>query len=152
MLVIAFLCTLVLAVISPLRPYLIGKMVNSFIIDEQNASALLNWSLFLLGMLFLEGVFQFLGSFSSNLLAQSIIRDIRHKLFAHLSTFKMRYFDKTPIGTLVTRVISDIGAISEVFSSGLIDKSIDITTPTVRYYIAARTKKLQFRQIIFSVS
>ena len=118
---LAFFCTLVLAVISPLRPFLIGKMVNLFIIKEQNASALLTWSLFLLGMLFLEGVFQFLGSFSSNLLAQSIIRDIRRKLFAHLSTFKMRYFDNTPIGTLVTRVISDIGAISEVFSAGLID-------------------------------
>lgn len=120
-LLIAFLCTLVLSVLSPARPYLIGKMVDLFVIKTQNSSALLNWSLILLGMLFLEGLFQFLGSYSSNLLAQSIIRDIRHKLFQHISTFKMNYFDKTPIGTLVTRVISDIGAISEVFSSGLID-------------------------------
>jgi ATP-binding cassette subfamily B protein len=121
MLLIAFLCTLVLSVLSPARPYLIGRMVDLFIIKNQDASALLNWSLFLLGLLFLEGLFQFLGSYSSNLLAQSIIRDIRHKLFQHITTFKMNYFDKTPIGTLVTRVISDIGAISEVFSSGLVD-------------------------------
>jgi ATP-binding cassette, subfamily B, multidrug efflux pump len=121
MLVIAFLCTVILSILSPARPYLIGRMVDSFIIKNQNGEALLNWSLFLLLILFLEGVFQFIGSFSSNLLAQSIIRDLRHKLFQHISTFKMKYFDKTPIGTLVTRVISDIGAISEVFSSGLID-------------------------------
>jgi ATP-binding cassette subfamily B protein len=121
LLVGAFVCTLALAIVTPVRPYLIGKMVKMFIIDEQNASALLNWSFFLLGMLFLEGLLQFVSSYVSNLLAQSIIRDIRHKLFKHITTFKMRYFDKTPIGTLVTRVISDIGAISDVFSSGLID-------------------------------
>lgn len=128
LLIIAFLCTIILAVITPLRPYITGKVVNLFILKSQNADALLKWTLLILGMLFLEGVFQFLGSFTSNLLAQSIIRDIRHKLFAHVSTFKMKYFDKTPIGTLVTRVISDIGAISDVFSSGLVDVMGDLLT------------------------
>ncbi|MFN5415544.1 MAG: ABC transporter ATP-binding protein [Flavobacteriia bacterium] len=128
LLIIAFLCTIILAIITPLRPYITGKVVNLFILKSQNADALLKWTLLILGMLFLEGVFQFLGSFTSNLLAQSIIRDIRHKLFAHVSTFKMKYFDKTPIGTLVTRVISDIGAISDVFSSGLVDVMGDLLT------------------------
>jgi ATP-binding cassette, subfamily B, multidrug efflux pump len=49
MLVIAFLCTLVLAVLSPARPFLIGKMVDSFIIKNQDANALLNWSLIFIG-------------------------------------------------------------------------------------------------------
>lgn len=128
MLLLAFSCTIVLGVLTPFRPYITGKIVNQFILQEQNESALLNWSLILLGILFFEGVFQFLGAYSSNLLAQSIIKDIRHKLFRHLSSFKMHYFDKTPIGTLVTRVISDIGAISEVFSSGLIDVLGDLLT------------------------
>lgn len=117
----AFLCTIVLAVISTSRPMLSGKIVNEFIINSQNPDALLRWMLLLLALIFSEGVLQFLGTFMSNLLAQYIIRDIRHKLFRHISSFNMHYFDKTPIGTLVTRVISDIGAISEVFSSGLID-------------------------------
>jgi ATP-binding cassette, subfamily B, multidrug efflux pump len=121
LLIIAFLCTIVLAVLTPTRPFLIGKIVNQYIIAEQNQKALLNWTLILLILLFFEGVFQFLGSFFSNLLAQNIIKDIRIKLFQHLTTFKMKYFDNTPIGSLVTRVVSDIEAISEVFSSGLID-------------------------------
>lgn len=120
-LVIAFSCTIILSMLTPARPYLIGMVVRQFIMDHQDASALLNWILILFGMLVLEGVFQFVGTFFSNLLAQSVIRDVRHRLFGHLMTFKMNYFDQTPIGTLVTRVVSDIEAISEVFSSGLID-------------------------------
>lgn len=121
LLIIAFLCTIVLAVLTPVRPFLIGKMVNQFIIATQNESALLNWSIILFVLLFIEGIFQFLGSFFSNLLAQSIIKDIRIKLFQHLTTFRIKYFDKTPIGSFVTRVVSDIEAISDVFSSGLVD-------------------------------
>ncbi|MCE3296784.1 MAG: Xenobiotic-transporting ATPase [Crocinitomicaceae bacterium] len=121
LLVAAFVCTVVLALITTARPMISGKIVNEFIINTQNPDALLRWMLLLLAMIFAEGVLQFLGTYTSNLLAQYIIRDIRHKLFRHISSFNMKYFDKTPIGTLVTRVISDIGAISEVFSSGLID-------------------------------
>lgn len=121
LLVYSFLCTIVLSVLAPMRPKLIGYMVDHYIISGQNKEALLHWTLIILGLLFLEGVFQFLGSYSSNLLAQSIIRDVRQKLFKHLQSFKMKYFDQTPIGSLVTRLVSDIEAIAEVFSSGLID-------------------------------
>ncbi len=122
----AFVFTILLAGITMMRPMLLGQIVNEFIIHTQNPDALLRWMLLLLAMIFAEGVLQFLGTYMSNLLAQYIIRDIRHKLFAHLSGFNMKYFDKTPIGTLVTRVITDIGAISEVFSSGLVDVLSDL--------------------------
>ncbi len=118
---IAFLCTIILAVLSPTRPRLIGEMIGNFIVEDQNENALFNWSLLLVGVLMAEAIFQFLGSYFSNLLAQSIIRDIRHKLLRHILSFRMKYFDKTPIGNLVTRLVSDIEAISETFSSGLID-------------------------------
>lgn len=121
LLMLAFFCTLILAFLSPSRPILIGIMVDRFISTTKNGEALLNWSIMLLGILVLEAVFQFMATYFSNLLAQSVIRDIRKKLFAHISTFKMNYFDRTPIGSLVTRVVSDIEAISDVFSSGLID-------------------------------
>jgi ATP-binding cassette subfamily B protein len=121
LLLYSFLCTIVLAVLAPMRPKLIGVMVDKYIISGQDEKALLHWTLIILGLLFLEGVFQFLGSFSSNLLAQSIIRDVRQRLFKHLQSFRMKYFDQTPIGSLVTRLVSDIEAIAEVFSSGLID-------------------------------
>ena len=118
---LAFLCTIILALIGPLRPYLIGEMVRKFIIDDKDGKSLLLWSTLILGILFFEAITQFSSSFFSNLLAQSIIKDIRQRLFAHITTFRMQYFDKTPIGALVTRVVSDMEAISEVFSAGLID-------------------------------
>jgi ATP-binding cassette subfamily B protein len=77
-------------------------------------------------MLLLEAILQFASSYFANLLAQSIIRDIRQKLFGHILAFRMRYFDKTPIGALVTRVVSDLEAITEVFSSGLMDIAGDL--------------------------
>jgi len=121
LLILSFACMLVLSVLTPARPMLIGEMVSRYIIGGQDSSALLNWTLVILGMLLLEAIFQFLGTFVTNLLAQSVIRDMRHRLFKHLIAFRMRYFDKTPIGALVTRVVSDIEAISEVFSAGLVD-------------------------------
>ena len=125
-LIFSLLCTLTLSALTPLRPMIIGSMVNDYIIDSQNGSALLNWTIILLVLLLFEGLFQFMNAYFSNLLAQSVIRDIRKRLFKHLVTFRMKYFDKTPIGNLVTRLVSDIEAISEVFSSGLIDVLGDI--------------------------
>jgi len=77
-------------------------------------------------MLFGEGLFQYCSSYFSNLLAQSVIRDMRKKLYKHMTAFKMKFFDKTPIGSVVTRTVSDLEAISEVFSQGLINILGDI--------------------------
>ena len=121
LLLYSFICTMILAVLTPMRPKLIGVMVDKYIISSVDPSGLLNWTLIIAFVLLLEGVFQFFGSFSSNLLAQSIIRDIRVALFRHLSSFRMKYFDKTSNGAIVSRLISDIEAIAEVFSSGLLD-------------------------------
>jgi ATP-binding cassette subfamily B multidrug efflux pump len=121
LLLASFFCTIILSLLTPFRPKLIGIMVDDFIISGQNRQALLDWTLMILGVLFLEGVFQFLSAYTSNLLAQSIIRDIRQRLYSHMQSFKMKYFDETPIGSLVTRLVSDIEAIAEIFSSGFID-------------------------------
>ena len=116
---IAIFCTLLLALLSPVRPMLIGYIVNQHIITDPNASKLLMWTIIVVGWLVMEGVFQFLSSYFSNLFAQSIIRDLRKKLMSSILSFRMRYFDQTPIGALVTRVVSDLEAITEVFSSGM---------------------------------
>jgi ABC-type multidrug transport system fused ATPase/permease subunit len=130
-LVLAALSILLLSFLSPFRPYLIGKMVDDFIIDTQNKEMLLKWSIGIIGILFVEGLLQFVSSYYSNLLAQSVIRDIRKKLFAHIVSFKMRYFDNTPIGALVTRVVSDLEAITQVFSSGIMEISRDLISLVV---------------------
>lgn len=125
--IIAVFCTILLAFLGPARPYIIGRlMVKKYVVDTQNSQMLLSWTLVIIGMLVLEAVLQFASSYFSNLLAQSIIRDIRQKLFGHILAFRMRYFDKTPIGALVTRVVSDLEAITEVFSSGLMDIAGDL--------------------------
>jgi ATP-binding cassette subfamily B protein len=125
-LAISIACTLLLSIVSPLRPALIGYMVDSFIVKSQDAEALLNWTLLIIGILLLEGLIQLTGSYYSNLLAQSVIHDIRQRLFKHIMTFRMRYFDQTPVGSLITRVVSDLEAITEVFASGLMEIAGDL--------------------------
>jgi len=116
---IAVSCTLLLALIGPFRPWLIGEVVQKYIVETQNGEELLTWTLVILGILLLEGVLQFVSNYFSNLFAQSIIRDIRQQLMGHILKFRIRYFDKTPVGSLVTRLISDLEAITDVFSSGM---------------------------------
>ena len=123
---IAIICTVILGVLGPLRPAILGYVVNEYITKTQDASMLLMWTLIVGGMLIFEGVFQFLSSYFSNLFAQSIIRDLRKQLMAKILTFRMSYFDRTPIGALVTRLVSDLQAITEVFSAGLMSGLGDV--------------------------
>jgi ATP-binding cassette subfamily B protein len=110
-----------LSVLGPLRPYLIGKAVDQFIVKEQNASKLMLALLGVLSILLIETVVIWASAYTSNLLAQSVIRDLRTRVFNKVLSFKTRYFDKTPVGSLVTRVVSDVESISEVFSAGLME-------------------------------
>lgn len=112
--------TIFLAFLTPIQPIIIGEVVNRFIVDSQDESELTKWILILVGMAFIQGLFEFFRTYYANLMAQSVIFDIRKKLYAHILRFKTAYFDKTPLGSLVTRVVSDIEAISDVFSSGLV--------------------------------
>jgi ATP-binding cassette, subfamily B, multidrug efflux pump len=115
-----------LSFLAPLRPYLISEMVEKYIIKSQDSSQLLWWSILIVSLLLLEGGLQVLSTFFSNLLAQSLIRDLRKKVFAHILSFRTRFFDKNPVGALVTRVVSDLEAITEVFSAGLMEITGDI--------------------------
>ncbi|MFZ9029275.1 MAG: ABC transporter ATP-binding protein [Crocinitomicaceae bacterium] len=118
------ICTLVLAFLGPVRPKVMGLMVKDFLGESEGAN-LIFWTVIVVGILIFEGLFQFLSSYFANLFAQSIIRDLRKKLMRHILTFRMKYFDRTPIGALVTRVVSDLEAITEVFSSGLMNMAGD---------------------------
>jgi ATP-binding cassette subfamily B protein len=126
LMIYSFICTILLAILGATRPYLIGNLADKYIISEKNPSELLRWTIVIFILLIFEGILQFLNALSSNLMAQSIIRDIRQKLFKHMLSFRMKYFDQTPIGSLVTRLISDIEAIAEVFSAGLIEIAGDL--------------------------
>jgi ATP-binding cassette subfamily B protein len=83
-------------------------------------------SLWFIGFLFIEAVLQYVQAQLANRVAQSITYDLRSELYAHVSKFKLSYFDKTPVGQVVTRVISDIDGIADVFSAGILDIFRDI--------------------------
>jgi ATP-binding cassette subfamily B protein len=123
LLVLAFIGTLSLALIATYRPKLVGSVIQKYVVNEEtrNQHQFTFWIIIICSMLLLEALLQFSSAYFSNLFAQKIIRDMRVRVFSHLTTFRMHYFDKTPVGNLVTRVVSDIEAISEVFSAGLIE-------------------------------
>lgn len=107
-----------LSFFAALRPYLLQVTVDNYI-TSPNKSDLLYFA-FLMGIaLILEVLSQFFFVYWANWLGQDIIKDIRIKLFDHMLEFKMKYFDKAPVGMLVTRSVSDIEQIARIFSQGL---------------------------------
>ncbi len=112
------LLTIVLALLSPVRPWLIQYTVDHFVLTP-NLPMLLLFCGIMLGILLLETVVQYYQSYLSGWMGQTVIRDIRVQLFAHLTRFKLQYFDRTPIGTLVTRVINDMETLADIFTDGL---------------------------------
>jgi ATP-binding cassette subfamily B protein len=117
----ALLAVFTLSILGPLRPFLIGKAVDQFIVKEQNTEKLLGALLGVLLILLVETIVIWASAYQSNLLAQSVIKDLRTRVFNAVLSFKTRYFDNTPVGSLVTRVVSDVESISEVFSAGLME-------------------------------
>jgi len=115
----ALFLTVFLAVVGVLRPYLIGKAVDEYVVAN-DSNGLLILTLVIVGVLFSEAFMQFYQTYYSNWLGQSVTIDLRSKVFTHITSFKLRYFDKTAIGTLVTRCISDIETIAQIFSQGLL--------------------------------
>ncbi len=125
-LVVAVSATILLAALSPSRPYVIGQLIDRYLLKDKDPNMLLLGSLLVLAMLLLEAVLQVVGTYFSNLLAQSVIRDLRQKVIRHFMQLRVSYFDKNPVGAMVTRVVSDMEAITEVFSSGMMDIAADL--------------------------
>ncbi len=112
--------TVLLALLGPVRPYLISYTVDHFIITPE-LTQLTIFCLILLGILGIETVIQYYQTYNSGYLGQQVVKDMRQQLFVHISKFKLKYYDHTPIGTLVTRVINDVETIADVFSEGLLN-------------------------------
>ncbi len=137
---IGLFLTVLLAIIESTRPLLIVEMVNIFLESTDGStgsvgiwlksfvgqfstdpeSQLMIWVLLIFILLLFEALFQFIVAYLGAILGQSVILDVREKLFKHIQSFRLKYFDKTPNGTVVTRLISDIEAISDIFTTGLI--------------------------------
>ena len=107
-----------LSIFAALRPYLLKETVDGYI-QTQDKQGLLFYIILMGIALFLEVVSQFYFVYWANWLGQDIVKDIRVKLFDHMLRFKMKYYDNSPVGQLVTRSVSDIEAIARIFSQGL---------------------------------
>ncbi len=111
--------TVLLGAVGTTRPILIKYTIDHFVMIP-DANGLLRYSLIMLFLLLLESVLQFAFIYSANFLGQSVIRDIRIQLYDKLIRSQLKFYDRTPIGTLVTRAVSDIETIADIFSEGLL--------------------------------
>ena len=111
--------SIILAVLSPLRPYLIQYTVNVFIKDK-NMHWLILITIIQIGMLLLETALRFYFGFITSWLGQTVVKDLRVTVYKKVLSLNLRQFDKTPIGTLTTRTINDIESINDIFANGLI--------------------------------
>ena len=116
---LALTTTIILAFLSPIRPLLIQYTFDHFV-AKPNASMLLIMTFVLVVVLISEALMQFVDSFLTNSLGQKVIKDIRVQLYKHIVNLRLKYYDNTPIGTLVTRAVSDIEVIANIFSDGVI--------------------------------
>ena len=116
----AVLMTLSLSALAIVRPLLISTALNDFVIKERSIEKLNYICVLILGFLLLETLLQVINIRVTNLLGQNIVRDLRNQVYRHILHLKNTYFDNTPVGTLVTRAISDIESLSDVFSQGFI--------------------------------
>jgi len=117
--------TLLLGLLTPVRPFLIQYTIDSHV-QFGKYWAMVNVMLLILALLIVQSVVQYVHTYISGRIAQFIIRDIRVKLFEHIIQLRLQFFDKTPIGRLVTRTISDVETLADVFSEGLAAMASDL--------------------------
>lgn len=107
-----------LSIFAALRPYLLKLTVDDYI--KTNDKLGLLWYVSLMGVvLLLEVISNFYFVYWANWLGQDIVKDVRVKLFKHMLSFKMKYYDTAPVGQLITRSVSDMESIAKIFSQGL---------------------------------
>ncbi len=111
--------TFLLGFLGPARPLLVQYTLDNSILKPNNE--LLLWlTIGMIVLLIIETLVQFYQTYMANWVGQNVIKDLREETYHKISSFKLKYYDTTPIGTMVTRVISDIETIADVFSNGIL--------------------------------
>jgi ATP-binding cassette subfamily B protein len=123
--IIAVILTIVQSVITAFQPYLYKTVIDKVIIPKQ-FQLLEKWALILLIWLIVQAMLGFANSYISESIAQSVILKLRQYIYDHLTRLKLSFYDKTPVGTAVTRSISDVQTITDLFSSGVITIAGDL--------------------------
>ena len=127
---ILFFCSFLAAVLAPItvvRPYLIKVMVDKYIF-KSDVEGMVYMACLIFGILIINVILRYLFIYYTNWMGQSVIRDLRVRVFNHITSLKLRYFDTTPIGTSTTRTINDIETINSIFTQGVITIIADLLT------------------------
>ncbi|HVW12427.1 MAG TPA: ABC transporter ATP-binding protein [Mucilaginibacter sp.] len=117
--VFAVFLTIFLAANAIVQPYLMQLTLDKYILGGDYSGLVLMVVLMLL-QLAVQTVIQYYQTYLTNALGQSVIRDLRKDVFNHIISLRLKYFDRTPIGILITRTVSDLETIADIFSEGLI--------------------------------
>ena len=110
--------TIALAILAPTRPYYIQIAIDEYV-AVGDVDGLLRIIYLLVGLMIVQSIAQWAHTYYSGWIGQVIIKDIRTRLYRHLLKLRLKFFDNTPIGRLVTRNVSDIETLADVFSEGL---------------------------------
>ena len=110
--------TLLLSVLGPIRPYLTQIIIDDYVLLN-DLEGLKGMIFLLFFLLIINAIIMYFHTYLSGWLGQNIIKNIRVKLFSHMQSFKLKFFDKTPIGRIVTRNVSDIETIADIFGQGV---------------------------------
>jgi ATP-binding cassette subfamily B protein len=117
--VVSAFLTIFLAVSALIQPILIQKTLDDYIVINDYNGLVFMVEL-MIGQLIIQTVAQYYQTYLTNSLGQSVIRDLRIDIFNHITSLRLKYFDRTPIGMLITRTVSDLETIADIFSEGLI--------------------------------
>ena len=116
----ALVISILLSIVSTYRPYLSMEIVDVDIIKLKDKSQMMKHIYLFIGLVAAETILNFFLVYFSNFISQNVIRDIRERLFKKLIYFKTSFFDKTPIGQLVTRAVGDVETIATVYTDGFL--------------------------------
>ena len=116
--IISLFCVVGLAVFGAFRPYVLKEAIDVKIANKEYNGFVI-YMVIMLALLIFEVVSQLLFIYYASWLGQSVVRDIRVKLFKHMLKFKMTYFDKSSVGVLITRAVTDMERIADIFGEGL---------------------------------
>ena len=116
---------LVLSVLSALRPWLTQYTIDNYI-SISDHDGLLNMIIIMLVVLVIEAVLRYYYTFYASYLGQNAIKELRGRVYKHITSMRLKYFDRTPIGTLTTRTVTDIETIAQIFTEGLLNIIGDI--------------------------
>ncbi|AZA80779.1 antibiotic ABC transporter ATP-binding protein [Chryseobacterium lactis] len=118
--ILTLIISIILSIVSTYRPYLTMQVVDIDITKLKDKALMMKHIYILVGLVFAETILNFFLVYFSNFISQNVIRDIRQRLYAKLIYFKTSFFDKTPIGQLVTRAVGDVETIATVYTDGFL--------------------------------